>query len=96
MTSSITPDLTNYFAGGNLANFNNNEVKEILGVLNNITNEEELKTKYKKLYEIYEEEVPYIGIARSKIYVITNTYLNGEIDARWYNLFFKFKDWYKN
>ena len=25
-----------------------------------------------------------------------NSYLNGEIESRWYNLFFKFKDWYKN
>ena len=50
----------------------------------------------KKLYNIYNDEIPYIGIGRNKIYVITSSYLNGEFDSRWYNLFFKFKDWYKN
>ena len=94
MTSSISPDLSTYFAQGNLANFYNQELNEIIGYIDNITDEEELKTNYKKIYDIYNNEVPYIGIARSKIYVITNSYLNGEIDAKWYNLFFKFKDWY--
>ncbi len=94
MTNSISPDLTSYFGNGNLANFNNDEFKEILQVINNITNENELKSKYKRLYEIYEEEVPFIGIGRNKIYIITSTYLNGEIESKWYNLYFKFKDWY--
>lgn len=94
MTNSISPDLTSYFGGGNLANFENGEFNEILQALNNITNQEELKSKYQRLYEIYNEEVPLIGIGRNKIYVITSTYLNGEIDSKWYNLFFKFKDWY--
>ena len=94
VTSSISPDLTTYFGDGNPANFNNEEVKDILKYLNNITNTEELKTKYTKLYEIYNEQVPYIGIGRSKIYVITNTYLNGEINSKWYNLFFNFNNWY--
>lgn len=96
ITNPISPDLTSYFAKGNLSNFENDEAKEILKNIQSITNEEELKSKYKKLYEIYNSEVPYIGIARSKIYVLTNSYLNGEIESRWYNLFFKFKDWYKN
>ena len=96
MTNPISPDLTSYFANGNLANFNNDEINEILGYINNITNEEELKSKFKKIYEIYDAQVPYIGIARNKIYIFTNSYLNGNINAKWYNLFFGFKDWYKN
>ena len=94
MTNAISPDLTSYFGSGNLANFENTEFKEILQALNSITNQEELKSKFQRLYEIYEQEVPFIGIGRNKIYVITSTYLNGEIDSKWYNLFFKFKDWY--
>lgn len=96
MTNPIAPDLTTYFARGNIANFDNKDAKEIIEVINNITNEEELKVKYQKLFEIYTNEVPYIGIARNKLYVTTNTYLNGKIEPRWYNLFFGFKDWYKN
>lgn len=96
MTSPISPDLTSYFGEGNLANFNNDEAKKILNELKSITDKEEQKSRFKRLYEIYNEEVPFIGIGRNKIYVITNSYLNGEIDSRWYNLFFNFKDWYKN
>ncbi len=96
MTNPISPDLTSYFGNGNVANFNNDEAKKILNELNSITDKEEQKSRFKKLYEIYNNEVPYIGIGRNKIYVITNSYLNGEIESRWYNLFFKFKDWYKN
>ena len=96
MTNPISPDLTSYFGDGNLANFNNEEAKKILNELYTITDKDELKIRFKKLYEIYNNEIPYVGIGRNKIYVITNSYLNGEIEARWYNLFFKFKDWYKN
>ncbi len=96
MTNPISPDLTSYFGNGNLANFNNDEAKKIINELNSITDKEEQKSRFKKLYEIYNNEVPYVGIGRNKIFVINNSYLNGEIEPRWYNLFFKFKDWYKN
>lgn len=96
MTNPIAPDLTSYFGNGNLANFNNNEAKEILQNIRNMTNEEELKTNFTKLYNIYDSEVPFIGIGRNKIYVITNSYLNGEMASKWYNLYFKFNDWYTN
>lgn len=95
-TQAIAPDLTLYFGENNLANFSNNEAKEIMSYIDNITDENELKSKFQKLYEIYNEQVPYIGIARSKIYVITNSYLFAQIDAKWYNLFYNFKDWYRN
>lgn len=94
ITNSISPDLSTYFADGNLANFNNSESKEIINDVKNITDESELKNKYQRLYEIYDDQVPYIGIGRNKIYVITNSYLNGDIKSQWYNLFFNFKNWY--
>ena len=93
-TTSIAPDLTTYFGNQNLANFSNDESNEIMKYIDNITDENELKTKFQKLYEIYNNDVPYIGIARSKIYVITNSYLSAKIDSKWYNLFFNFKDWF--
>ena len=93
-TQSIAPDMTTYFGKNNLANFSNNDTNEIMKYLDNVTDENELKTKYQKLYEIFNNEIPYIGIARSKIYVVTNTYLSAQIDSKWYNLFFNFKDWY--
>ena len=96
ITNPISPDLTTYFGNGNLSNFDNDEAKKILNEINNITEKEELKLRYKKLYEIYNNEVAYIGVGRNKIYVINSSYLNGELNPRWYNLYFNFKDWYKN
>ncbi|MCI9063574.1 MAG: hypothetical protein HFJ17_03095 [Clostridia bacterium] len=92
--TSIAPDLSTFFGNENLANFYNDDVNEIMRYINNIKEEKELQEKYQKLYDTYCNEVPYIGITRSKIAVITNSYLTGEIGARWYNLFFGFKEWY--
>ena len=90
----IAPDLGTYFGSGNLANFNNQEVSEIMSAINNITDENELKQKYQRLYEIYNDEVPYIGIARNKILALKNTRLEGEIKANWYNMFYNINEWY--
>ena len=93
-TQPIAPDLTTYFGSNNISNFSNNDVNEIMKYIDNISDENELKNKFKKLYEIYEDEVPFVGIARNKIYVITNSYMFGDIKSKWYNIFFGFKDWY--
>ncbi len=90
----IAPDLNSYFGSKNYANYANSEVKEIMNYIGNLSDENELKAKYRRLYEIYNEEVPYIGIARNKILVIKNTNLIGEVKANWYNLFYKIDEWY--
>ena len=92
--SAITPDLSTYFGENNLANFYNDESREIMRYIGNITDENELKSKFQKLYDINNDQVPYIGIAKNKIYVITNSYLSANIQSRWYYLFYNFKDWY--
>ena len=91
----IAPDLNTYFGYNNLANFNNKEIKDIISNISNITDENELKSKYQRLYEIYNEEVPYIGLARNKILTVKNTNLVGEIKANWYNMFYNIDEWYK-
>lgn len=96
IAGSIAPDLTTYFGYNNLAKFNHSEVNEIMGYLKNITDENELKSKYQRLYEIYNDEVPYIGIARNKILAVKNTELVGEVKANWYNMFYNIKEWYIN
>lgn len=90
----IAPDLTTYFGYNNLAKFSNSEVDDIMNVAKNSTDSNELKSKYQRLYEIYNEEVPYIGIARNKIMAVKNTGLVGDIKANWYNMFYNIKEWY--
>lgn len=94
INQSIAPDLTTYLGKNNLANYYNNEIDEIMSYLNNITDENELKNKYQRIYDIYNLEVPYIGIARNKIYAIKNTNIVGDIKANWYNMFYNISMWY--
>lgn len=90
----IAPDLNTYFGSNNIANFNNSEVNEIMSYIGNITDQNELKAKYQRLYEIYNDQVPYIGIARNKILALNNTELVGEVKANWYNIFYNINEWY--
>lgn len=91
---SIAPDLSTYFGYNNLAKYNNSEIDDIMNIAKNSTDSNELKAKYQRLYEIYNDEVPYIGVARNKIMVVKNTELVGDIKANWYNMFYNIKEWY--
>ena len=92
----IAPDLTTYFGYNNLAKYDNQEMNEIINAVKNITDSNELKQKYQRIYELYTEDVPYIGIARNKIIAVKNTELVGEIKANWYNMFYNIKEWYNS
>lgn len=93
--SAISPDLTGILGKGNLANYQNQEVENILKELNNITEENLRKEKYKRLFEIYEEEVPYISLYRNQEFVIYNTTFRGEITPNHYNIYYHFSNWYR-
>lgn len=92
---SASPNLTTYFGENNMANYTNAEVSEIMKVVNNSTDENELKEKYKRLKDIYKTEVPYISLYFSKNVAIYNTNLAGEVNPNWYNLFYNIENWYK-
>ena len=94
ISQSIAPDLTTYFGYNNLAKYENTEVNDIINNVRNMKDTNELKNQYQRLYEIYNDEVPYIGIARNKIVAIKNTELVGDIKANWYNMFYNIKEWY--
>lgn len=94
MNLSIAPDLTTLFMDNNLANYNNDEIKNMIRYLDNITNEEELKNNYKRIYDAFNNDVPYIGIGRNKVKILTSTRLVGEIKANWYSVFHNMGEWY--
>ena len=94
ISQSIAPDLTTYFGYNNLAKYENTEINDIINNVRNMKDTNELKNQYQRLYEIYNDEVPYIGIARNKIVAIKNTELVGDIKANWYNMFYNIKEWY--
>ena len=72
------------------------EVLEImLNEVKNITDVNKLTEKYKRLFEIVQDDVPYISLYRNKNIIILNQKVGGEISPTNYSLFYKFWTWYK-
>lgn len=93
--NGYSPDLSYFFGDSNIGNYENEEMQSILNEVSNITVEEELKTKYKRIVEIYEEEVPYICLYRNKASVIYNMKLIGEFSPNNYTAYYHLDKWYR-
>lgn len=95
MNSSLSPDMNIFFGDDNLANYKNEEVSAIIQETKNTNDENVLLDKYKRLAQIYQTEIPYVSLFRSKETVVYNTALAGEITPNWYNLFYHIEGWHK-
>ncbi len=73
MTLSPSPNLSTYFGEGNIANYTNEEVTNIMNEVKNTTDEGILKEKYARLVEIYKTDVPYISLYNNKYTVAYNS-----------------------
>lgn len=78
-----------------MANYTNDEAKEILKELYNITDEKLLKEKYEKLQKFYEEDRPYIGLNFNSITKISGKNLTMTNDNNWFNIFLNMDKWHK-
>ena len=96
VTLALSPNLETFFGDGNLANFSNEELNSIMNEVKNITKEDLLKEKYTRIRQIYNDEVPYIGLFSNYYEVASNWTLKGSIPANWYNIFINIDNWYKN
>lgn len=90
-----SPSLNTFFGSGNVANYVNTEVEEIMDIISNTTDENVLYEKYSRLYDIYLEEAPYIGLYRSTEILIYNQSLVGNITANTFNIFHNIEKWYR-
>ena len=79
----------------NLSNYSNEEVNNIINEVKNTTDKNILQEKYKRLIEIYKEDIPYISLYSNKYVVAYNSGLVGDISPNWYNLFYGIEGWYK-
>ena len=92
---SYSPNLETFLGQNNLANYTNREVTNILQEVKNTTDEDVLKERYKRLAEIYKEEVPYISLYNNKFTVCYHSNLKGDVTPNWYNVFYHISGWYK-
>ena len=95
VNTSLSPDLSGFLGESNLANYENEEIKQILQELNNITEENLQKEKYKRILEIYQKEVPYIGLYRNQDIVAYSASLMGEVDPNNYSIYYHLEEWYR-
>ena len=96
VTLSLSPNLQTFFGTGNLANYNNEEINSILNEVKNITKEDLLKEKYNRIRQIYNDELPYIGLYSNFYEVAYNWTLKGSIPVNWYNIYSTIESWHKN
>lgn len=92
---SYSPDLSTYFGENNLANYSNDTAKQIIGDINNISDEKILKEKYNQLIDIYKQDMPYIYLYYSRDTLICSPKLVGDIKPNNYNLFYNIGTWYR-
>ena len=92
---SSYPNLETYLGKDNLSNFNNEEIKNILNDVKNISDENILTDKYKRIEEIYKEQIPFVGLYFNSLFILSNRNLKGDLSCNWYNLFYNIDNWYK-
>ncbi len=95
MQVGYSPNLNTFFGEQNLANYHNQEVTEIMNVINNTSDKNLLYEKYGRLYDIYLEEVPYIGLYRNTDIIVCNQSLVGNITANTFNIYHNIEQWYR-
>lgn len=91
----LSPNLNTYFGDSNLADFSNEEVNIIMKEIKNITDEKEIKEKYKRLQEIYVDENPYKSMYINKKTIISNINLVGDIKPNIYGIYYNIENWYR-
>ena len=93
--TSYSPDLTYYFGQDNIENYSNNTMFELLQNASIIKEENQLKEIYQKIYNLYKEDVPFIGLYRNKNITITSQNLIGVIEPNNYTTFYNLENWYR-
>ncbi len=92
---SISPDLSTFFGENNLANYTNEEAKNLMNEAKNSTDENKIKQNYKRLGEIYKTDIPYLSLYNNKYTVAYSSNLYGRIEPNWFYQFYNIKDWHK-
>lgn len=93
--NSFSPNLNNFFGEDNLQNYNNNEIITILNDLKNNNSEDFLKERYKKIFEIYNDEQPFICLYRNKVTIVKDKNVMGGLICNNYFSYYNLYDWYR-
>ena len=95
INTSYSPNINTYIGSGNTSKYSNSEVSELLKQIYATGDASKIKEAYTRLIEIYNEDVPFIGLARKNGIVVYNTNLVGTTRPTAFNIFSKFQNWYR-
>ena len=90
-----SPSLDKYFQKSNMANYENDEIRNLLKAAKEITDANGLKQNYAQIMEIYHNDVPYISLYYNTNTLIYSNNLKGSIHPNSYNLFYNIESWYR-
>lgn len=93
--NSYSPDVTSFFGNGNLQNYQNEEINQLLTEVKSITDSNLLKEKYKKIVQIYEKEQPFVSLYRNKQTIIKSQNLAGEVVGNNYFSYYRLENWHR-
>lgn len=68
---------------------------ELLQNANIIKDSKEQKDIFQKIYNLYKEDIPFIGLYRNKNITITSQGLYGTIEPNNYTTFYGLETWYR-
>ena len=91
----LYPDLSIYFGEQNLFNYRNEEIRNLLAEINDVQDIDLLKEKYRRIIEIYNEDMPFISLYFSANILIVNNSVRGNITHNWHNIFYHIESWHK-
>ena len=95
IVNSFSPDLTYFFGDGNVLNYNNQEMKSLLNTAQTATSISDLKDKYQRIYNIYSQDIPFVGLYRNKNIMLTSQNLVGTFTPNNYKLYYGVNTWYR-
>ena len=95
ITLGFNPSLRTFFGNDNIANYYNQEMLDLMNEASNTTDENVLYNNYNRIYDIYLDEVPYIGLYRNTDIIVSNQGLVSNLTANSFNIYHNIEKWYR-
>ena len=95
ISNSYTPNINTYIGSGNISNYNNDEINQLITDSSNMDDTNQIKENYKRIIQIYNDEKPFMSIARKKNLLVYNTNLTGNLKPTPYNIYNYIEKWYR-
>jgi ABC-type transport system substrate-binding protein len=93
--TGYSPKITSLFSENNLANYNSDVVSGIMSDIRNTTDYAVQQENYKKLYDEYLKDYPYVFLYRETNSIVYGQSLCGKITPNSYSIFYNIEKWYR-